>query len=799
MKITKKLIPKKEDISKRNKEKYLTTTFDINKENKILKNILQKNSSLRNLKEKIQKESNNNIHEIFSSDESRQKAIKYVINASKGKENQKNYANQNNNMKSKKYISNDIPLPDNCKNKIKVKRNKNGFYNKIEQLSPIKKEKSKNKFFNEDKPLNEEDLLRDNNMLSNMKDNKNINDSYSLIYKNQSYDISSQREFETKYIQQKNNMNKYNFYNNNHKKTKYFRKREERQINPFLDYNYQNRIADDNIHNRTLNNFYIHKIINKPGLSNTKLNEIINEPSNHQIIFSNKDNIYDISDIKYNIKNYNHRKNISEDGYYNMNLNRNKNSFFETEANDFYYPRINRLNYIDYSSTVRILEGGGRKKNIIRIVSNNHSINDINSPRIKKRFPLKKKNNSFFVYDSIPIKLNQITSQDYSDTEYYNNRNKNCNTINNNYSFHKKKLTNINNKKTSFSNNNDNSNSNLDNIENLSNNRILVKKRPLKENYNFENSINNNKNIYNKLYICTNNSFNYKQSTKNKIIFENENEIIDYINKKYEKNKNNNNDKNLEYTGFILTKKLNGKTLYEIKIEDNLDKINKQLKEDNIKIENKFIEIISNQQKEEFEKIKNELINMEKEMNKIKLENDSLTKKDYLKNELIKKLDNEKQLLTNENKNLLVEIEKIKQLNDKLNENLIQYDINNIKKKYKIENIISINVNNKIKLLKENNEINKTPKSFDNSNNNLSINLNISNMDMGIDSKKINPLSVFRLSKVSEIKEIKIDNPDSGDKEIKNNLDLLNGKSDNSLNINNNNGEIHPFNENTDY
>ena len=57
--------------------------------NAILNQIIQKNSSFNDLKESIKKESNTNIKNIFSSDESRLKAIKYVIQST-NRDNQKN-------------------------------------------------------------------------------------------------------------------------------------------------------------------------------------------------------------------------------------------------------------------------------------------------------------------------------------------------------------------------------------------------------------------------------------------------------------------------------------------------------------------------------------------------------------------------------------------------------------------------------------------------------------------------------------------------------------------------------------
>ena len=144
------------------------------------------------------------------------------------------------------------------------------------------------------------------------------------------------------------------------------------------------------------------------------------------------------------------------------------------------------------------------------------------------------------------------------------------------------------------------------------------------------------------------------------------------------------------------------------------------------------------------------------------------------------------------------ELENLKKLNDNLNDKIKEISIKNIINQYNIEKILTLNFesipkNEKIidkTKEKEKIEINKTPISNKNNSNNLSINWNISNSEVEIDSKKSNPLSVFRLSKVSEIKIIKNDNIDSGDKEIKNNLDLLNGQTKN------NNGEINSFNEN---
>lgn len=872
MKITKSLIPKRDTRPQKKKEKILTSTFEsINPENIILKSILKKNSSFKNLKEKIEKESNSNIHEIFSSDESRLKAIKYVINASKGKENQKNYINQQKNhpklIKNSSFASYDIPVPLKQKNenKIKVKRSQRVLRSKIEQISPIRKDKNKNRFFNDDKPLNEEDMLRDNNMLSNKKE-KYIFDSPSSLIPDQFYEITSQREVNLQYIEPKNKLNlkknsnnnyiytnnftQNNLYEsqnsfkeinpiinnfNNYKKIKYVKNNNQRDRSPISDYYYQNINTDDNLRNNTINTFYIHKQINKSALydGNKIKNNINNQYNNHQekkIIYSNKNSSYDLNN---NINdNFYHRKNISHDAYYDYNLqqinNKNQNKiFYATEGNNFYEPNINinRINYIKNSSKLKFYENN-KKKNIIRITNNNNNqagkdlsynntdnnCTNLNPSQIEIKRPFKRKNNSFFINESIPIKINQYNYKVYNETENntLTHTNSIINTLNNDFSFHKKVFTNINNNKTEF--NNENNTIYNENRENIANNRILVKKRPLKENVNLDTKSGNskkNKNTFDKLYICLNNSFIYKCQNEKLIIFNNENEIVDYINKKFEEDRKTSADKKLKYSGFILTKKYKGKIISEIRIEDNMDKLNKKIKEENIIVENKLIEIIDIKQKEEYDNIKKNIINLEKEVETLKKENQNISKKDYLKNELIKKLDKEKESIIKENEKLSKELEQIKKINGDINNQLQEISNKNKKenkiKNYIIENILTMvienspkigNIENEKKI--EKNEINtikeanETPKS-NNFSNNLSINFNISNSEMVIDSKKINPLSVFGLSKVSEIKIVKNDdNIDSAENELKNSLALLNGKSKS------NKGEVSPFNEKDD-
>jgi len=863
MRLTKYTVQKKEEQPKKKKEKTLTTNFEnIKHENIIFKNMLQKNLSLKNIKEKIRKESNNNIHEILSSDESRLKAIKYVINASKGKENQKNNLNQNHNkttsninnnntLKQKKNLSllSEIPFPNDSRNKIKVKRSQKVLYTKIEQISPIKKE-SRNKFINEDKPLNEEALLRDNNILTNKNGKKYVFDSPMPIFpRNDSYDIVSHREISMQFIQpnkkflfDNNNTHNNNAYLNNHTqsnfyvnqneinpilknnnfyhKINYIRKNHKRDISPYSDYDEYNNIQSrDNMRNKTFNNFYIHKQINKSGICDNNYrtnNNSFNKNKNYvepKMIYSTKNSRIDIN---YNLNDgYNHRKNASQDQYSNMYKNHsNKNYFHIKESNS-----NKRMNFINIPTNIKFSEiHNNRKRNIIRIMDHTQAIQDITNNNFNQKshenvINLKKKNNSFYINDGIPININNFNSKkEYNDNDYINylTQNIGTNTYSSDFSFQKNLTTNANcnpvlikssNNTIDINKRNNVNNGHKDNI------RILVKKRPLKENliYDYVNNANQKGNKL-CLSICDNISFNYEAKKGNKISFENENDIVEYINKKFEEDKKINYDKKLKYTGFILSKKLRGKILYEVRIDENINKINKKLKEENAKVGNEFIEIITAGQKNEYDNLKYEIDKLEKEISKIKEENEAITKNDYLKNELIKKLDKEKQNLIEENKKIFNELEQIKILNKNLNEKLNQISINNkienIIKKYEIENTLSYNVINEKKIeafenekLKEEKiEINKTPKSNENNNNNNTLNLNFNNSNIeAFDSKKNNRLSIFRLSKVSDIKEIKMDNIDSSDKDLRTNLDLLNGN--NNLNSNKNNEEINPFNE----
>ena len=255
------------------------------------------------------------------------------------------------------------------------------------------------------------------------------------------------------------------------------------------------------------------------------------------------------------------------------------------------------------------------------------------------------------------------------------------------------------NKNDTNNDNNNNSNS-INNSYNEDNSqyKIMVKKRPkndiplplggIKRRNSSSISLNKNLNkiINNNFEICKNENINYisnipkeKENQKinqnkekeNKFIFDSENEMIDYIYNKFEEERKKKSyfNRKLRFTGFVLSKKYKGKNLYDIRIEDNIDKINQQLKDEKVLISDKQVEFIFlDKEKIDNKNINNNDINnneLIEENKQLKLEKEKMNKKDIYKNELIKKLDNEKQNFIEEIEKLKNEIEELKKENNK--------------------------------------------------------------------------------------------------------------------------------------
>ena len=177
-------------------------------------------------------------------------------------------------------------------------------------------------------------------------------------------------------------------------------------------------------------------------------------------------------------------------------------------------------------------------------------------------------------------------------------------------------------------------------------------------------SINNDKikikiNSFNNLEVVNNNIINYfGKKIKNKgpnyddkgnLLFNNDNEVLKYIKEKIkeEKDKEYNNNK-LKYNYFILTKQFHGKILYEIGLENNLNKINEILEKENVEVEHEPIMFIF---KKDLLKIKNSPI---------------VDDYNISEDKEIEKLKTQKEKLSNENQSLIKKIDSINKINNKL-------------------------------------------------------------------------------------------------------------------------------------
>ena len=153
--------------------------------------------------------------------------------------------------------------------------------------------------------------------------------------------------------------------------------------------------------------------------------------------------------------------------------------------------------------------------------------------------------------------------------------------------------------------------------ESLSKKAEINKKEKEKENIikNNENNIKDiNKDNNKKENINNNsiNSINNKDIKKDDLIyFKNDDEILKYIKNKIKDGKIQNiyqklELKNNDFSGFSICKKNNGYTIYEIKIEEDIKKINETIKTQKIEIKNKPIQFIYTDEYESLIKIKKE-------------------------------------------------------------------------------------------------------------------------------------------------------------------------------------------------
>ena len=301
---------------------------------------------------------------------------------------------------------------------------------------------------------------------------------------------------------------------------------------------------------------------------------------------------------------------------YNLSLgndeNDSENDDFDITDNEL----INNRNKIRYILT----------NNIIK---KNQELNDVN-----KYYKYFTKNIRPIITSQFSIKNNKISKLDLPKKNFIN-----VNKAHNN-SFHKRKI--ISNKKDYEENINfagtpnfseagktpKNNNINLLNqkIKTLSFNRKketeLIKENQNKIRNNDIFKISQNENI--EIINNKNNDVNIE----NKFVFKTEEEIINFVYKIFEEERKKKNyfNRKLRFTGFILTKKYKGKNLFDIRIEDSLDQINQKLKDENVLINEKKVELF-------YIDDLNRLKNLEEENKKLKEEIEMMKKNGNFKNE----------------------------------------------------------------------------------------------------------------------------------------------------------------------
>ncbi len=547
----------------------------------------------------------------------------------------------------------------------------------------------------------------------------------------------------------------YNYYYNNDNNR--FIDTSTNDYNRFsTNYSYANKPL-----NHTLNNFYNYKHpMNAKAISTNKYNSKYNNRYNnyYNSINNNERDTIDerprmkglaksmiMDDYRMSLfENNDIRENRMNTSIYNTNR-RSKNRIRITKSNN---PRIIEYN-LDLSDEDNGVEEYPKyfyKKNTNfnrNLRTNNNTTNTILTDYenvVKKKKELQKYHNNY-TKNIKPIPNNQfninsnnyisdisfdnenllgnnsITKRNKETTDYEVKNIKNDNNLLNTPNFSDNSKTP---KRTDFISNariktlniNINDNNMNDMSEDNSYNRLAANRKQINEmsftsrDHPRKHSFFNNKNI---IEICPIESLYYsgirtkQKGINGKLIFNNEDELIDYMSKKYEEEKKKKSyfNKKLRFTGFILSKKYKGKNLYEIRIEDDIDKINKQLKDETVIVNEKEVELKFKDDNNNYINNNNEIYNKLIQENKnLKLENENWNKKDTFKNELITRLDKEKMKLYEEIRKLNKEIDELKGVNTKVNkikytEDIIQLndnEENKDNKNYIVENIDKIRI-----------------------------------------------------------------------------------------------------------
>ena len=586
----------------------------------------------------------NSIQNIFSNEERKEKAIQYLMN--KSKDNKTSFSNINKNRLNKSEEIRDIessgdrspynykkfnvkPITssyDISKSNVDIKIGKN----KREDIKCNYRYKNPVKNISEDEPLNQNDIKKDNKFYQN--NNNFISDSTSNKY------VNKKRGTNYSYIDSNNANNLYN--------ASYMAYNTQRNKNT------QN-ITYDNLENYTfknaIKNIEIKDDFNRNQYNDYKLSYITN--IKRSILKKNIDNItIDISDSENNNKENNNKNSNIQNSYY---------------TNDTFY--ANRKNkYIRRDKNDKVNEQESKFINFIKkspLKPNDSIIN--NKPRNtfyihKKNLGYKKLNQKKILKDDLSISSN-IKNTSCMVKENNNNKNENnyiqnekvinrydrnvkkipyANTFGNNSIFYNRNdlsLSQANNAqfnidkfmKKKYNNSpynsikDDNENNDIDYKNDFLKSyekRNSYKRSPLKsftnQNIDFgydeiNNDIDNKKGVY--MNRRTNNNSNILN--KNKLIFNDEEEIIDFLRKKY-------NKRNVDE---IFNRFENGMASNELDFENNYrglmtteegNKIKKKNEELSTEIQHLIYE--NKQYKKELNDMKNKFNDLSKEITTIK-------------------------------------------------------------------------------------------------------------------------------------------------------------------------------------
>ena len=447
-------------------------------------------------------------------------------------------------------------------------------------------------------------------------------------------------------------------------------------------------LLDNNIYKgKTQNSFYIKKKALACSVKEriNKKNNIINDITEPIIGYNNKNSNKTLDNKRHSRRKNNRIRIIkNSNGIQEFNIN-----LAESENEEDYIQKNNYDKDDDYK---------------IKYMTINNANNEIFDNR----------NNYYCTKDIPSFNINTDNNNNNNSMKYFtkNNFDKNNNIkddelfydeilterfTNNNFKKNKFGITSI----DLYNDNNDNNNRTFDENFRVNRRNILIKKRPLNE---IKNKNISNKKLQNLKYI---------EKTDNEKYKEKKNNLNENINNKKKNLKSNNltninalsvNVNNLSpsqiinfkydpinynpapnpdihtqiitadninsNSNIIIIKKEKGTILNQISTDEDIDKINKELKKAKITINNAMVQLIpindnNNDDNSILTQQEDKKILIE-ENKKLKNENELLSKKDKMKAELISKLDKEKQKLIEEINKLTKEKNEQKLLNEKL-------------------------------------------------------------------------------------------------------------------------------------